>query len=212
MGINHIDKLDFLTAFSQAHKEAFKPETIQNAFAAAGLVPYDPNRVISKLDIQLRTPTPPGSQSDSQSSAWSPKTPANLKQLNRQASSIKAMLSRRLQSPQSPTDRAFDQLIKGCQLAMHNAAILRQEVCDLRAENKIQKRKRKKTNKCIAHTEGFTAQEARESMNQADEAPNTTPVEPASSASQPIRRAPPRCSDCNQLGHKRTRCPNRSNR
>jgi DDE superfamily endonuclease/Tc5 transposase-like DNA-binding protein/Psq-like protein len=212
LGVNHIDKLDFLAAFPQARKEAFKPETIQNAFAAAGLVPYDPDRVISKLDVQLRTPTPPGSQPGSQSSAWSPKTPHNLKQLNRQASSIKALLSRRLQSPLSPADRAFDQLIKGCQLTMHNAALLRQEVRDLRAENETQKQKRKKSTKRASHIGGLTSHEARESMNQAIEVPDAPPAEPASSTSQPITRAPPRCSDCHQIGHKRTQCPNRSNR
>jgi hypothetical protein len=210
--INHIDKLDFLAAFPQARAEAFKPATIQNAFAAAGLVPYDPDRVISKLDVQLRTPTPLGSRPGSQSSAWSPKTPANLKQLNRQASSIKALLKQRSQSPPTPTNMAIDQLLKGYQLSLHSNAILLKEIRDLRAENETQKQKRKKTTQRVAHTDGFTGQEARESMNQADEAPNTTPAEPAASASQPITRAPPRCSDCHQVGHKRTQCPDRSKR
>jgi hypothetical protein len=213
--INHIDKLDFLEAFPRARAEAFKPSTIQNAFEGAGLVPYDPEKVNSKLDVQLRTPTPPGSRPGSQSSAWSPKTPANLRQLNRQASSIKTMLSRQLQSPLSPTERAFDQLIKGTQLAMHNAAILHQEIRDLRAENEIKKQKRNKSTRRIAQSEGFSNHEGREafnSLNQAIEAPNAPPAESASSTSQPIRRAPPRCSDCNQIGHNRTRCPNRLNR
>ena len=63
MGINHIDKLDFLTAYPQARDEAFRPTIVQNAFAAAGLVPYNPDRVLSQLNIQLKTPTPPGSRS-----------------------------------------------------------------------------------------------------------------------------------------------------
>ena len=53
LGQNHIDKLDFLDAFPSARIEAFKAETIKNSFSATGLVPYDPNRVISKLNIQL---------------------------------------------------------------------------------------------------------------------------------------------------------------
>ena len=57
--INYIDKLDFLEAYLSARIKAFKSETIKNSFAAAGLVPYNPDRVISKLDICLRTPTPP---------------------------------------------------------------------------------------------------------------------------------------------------------
>jgi hypothetical protein len=58
-GINHIDKLDFLEAYPLARIDASKSESIKNSFGAAGLVPFSPERVISKLDIQLRTPTPP---------------------------------------------------------------------------------------------------------------------------------------------------------
>ena len=90
-GQNHIDKLDFLDAFPTARIEAFKAETIKNSFLATGLDPYDPNRVISKLNIRLRTPTPPLSRG-SESSAWKPKTPSNHKQLQKQASSIKKLL------------------------------------------------------------------------------------------------------------------------
>ena len=42
LGINHIDKLDFLAAYPQARIDAFKTRTIQNAFRATGLVPVDP--------------------------------------------------------------------------------------------------------------------------------------------------------------------------
>ena len=59
VGIHYIDKLDFLEAYPFARIEAFKSDNIKNSFAAAGLMPYNPDRVISKLDIRLRTPTPP---------------------------------------------------------------------------------------------------------------------------------------------------------
>jgi hypothetical protein len=39
--------------------KAFKAETIQNGFAATGLMPFDPDRVYQQLNIQLKTPTPP---------------------------------------------------------------------------------------------------------------------------------------------------------
>jgi hypothetical protein len=71
--INYVDKLDFLEAYPLARIEAFKPETIKNSFGAAGLVPFLPERVILKLDIQLRTLTPPPSRG----SDWDPKTPSN---------------------------------------------------------------------------------------------------------------------------------------
>jgi hypothetical protein len=47
VGIHHIDKLDFLTAYPQARAEAYKSSTIKSAFAAAGIQPYSLDRVIS---------------------------------------------------------------------------------------------------------------------------------------------------------------------
>ena len=59
IGINHVDKLDFLEAYPSARIEAFKSETIKNSFAAAGLVPYDPDRVLSKLRYSPSNPDTP---------------------------------------------------------------------------------------------------------------------------------------------------------
>jgi hypothetical protein len=207
VGINHIDKLDFLTAFPQARAEAYKSTTIQSAFAAAGLVPYNPDRVISQLNIKLRTPTPPGSSS----SAWSPKTPYNPKQLTRQASSIKRSIERR---SRSPINSALNQLIKGCELAMHGAAVLTKENYDLRAANEKQKQKRQRSKKQLSYKDGISVQEARESINrqnQADEAVNSTQRTSEGITSQRAARAPPRCSDCRNIGHRRLQCPNRVN-
>jgi hypothetical protein len=60
---------------------------------------------------------------------------------------------------------------------MHNAAILIEENRTLRAENAVQKQKRKRTTKRIAHTEGFSTEEAIKSRNQANEAQNDPPAE-----------------------------------
>ncbi|USP81205.1 hypothetical protein yc1106_08479 [Curvularia clavata] len=57
--INHITKLEFLPAFKAAFDRSFTPANICSAFRGAGLVPLQPEAVLSKLDVQLRTPTPP---------------------------------------------------------------------------------------------------------------------------------------------------------
>lgn len=173
-------------------------------------MPYDPNRVLSQLDIRLKTPNPPGSSL----SAWSPKTPSNMKQLNWQISSIKTMLKRGSRSPPTPTNIALTQLGKGCQLAMHGATMLARENRDLRAANEKQKQKRQRSKKQLSNLGDISIQEARELIsrpNQAGEASNSTPQETNAITSQPRQRAPPRCSDCNTLGHRRIRCPNRVN-
>src|SRR5699024_9524707 len=101
---------------------------------------------------------PPGSQS----SAWSPTTPHNLIQLAKQASSIKEALKKSSQTPPTPTNRAFNQLIKGCELALHSAAILTKENHDLRAANENQKQKRTKSRQQIEYEGSLSIQEDRE--------------------------------------------------
>ena len=51
LGFNHIDKIDFLTAFPRARTVAYKAQTIQNSFTATGLVPFNLDRVIQQLTI-----------------------------------------------------------------------------------------------------------------------------------------------------------------
>ena len=122
LGINHIDKLDFLEAYPYARIKAFKSETIKNSFTAAGLVPYNPDQVLSRLNIHLRSPTPSGSQGSESSRNFTPKTPSTQKQLRRQTSSLKDLFHMRSKSPSSPSYCALNQLIKGCQQAMHNGS------------------------------------------------------------------------------------------
>jgi hypothetical protein len=156
VGINHIDKLDFLEAYPLARIKAFKSETIKNSFGAAGLVPFLPERVISKLDIRLRTPTPPVSRGSESSRNFTPKTPFTEKELRRQALSIKALLRTRSRSPPSPSDRALNQLVKGFRLTMQGAILLAKENKELRAANEKQKQKRARSKRQIPAEEGLS--------------------------------------------------------
>ncbi len=57
-GVNYIDKADFLTVYNKARTESITPAIARSGFTATGLVPFDPDRVLLKLNIQIRTPTP----------------------------------------------------------------------------------------------------------------------------------------------------------
>lgn len=57
--IDHITKLEFLPTLKAAFGVTFIKQNIVGGFRGAGLVPLDLEAVISKLDVQLRTPTPP---------------------------------------------------------------------------------------------------------------------------------------------------------
>src|SRR3546814_10082764 len=63
---------------------------------------------------------------------------------------IKRHLKQRTQSPPTPTERALDQLVKGCEIAIHNAKILTSQNQHLLAENQRQKRKRAQKRSYIA--------------------------------------------------------------
>ena len=58
MYINYVSKLEFLCSFRKAFFASLTEKNIRGGFVGAGLVPYDLERVLSKLDIKLRTLTP----------------------------------------------------------------------------------------------------------------------------------------------------------
>ena len=57
--INHITKLEFLPAFYAAYQASITKDNIYAGFRAIGLVLYNPEAVLLKLNVKLRTPTPP---------------------------------------------------------------------------------------------------------------------------------------------------------
>ena len=142
---NHIDKLDFLVDYPHARIEAFQPNIIQSSFAATGIVPVSAERVLSKLNISLRIPSPPLSRPSSKSSQFTPKTPRTVAQLQKQAKMMKDLKDRRTKSPPSPLKLVVDQVLKGHYQALHHTALLVKENADLRAPN--EKEKEKKTSK-----------------------------------------------------------------
>jgi hypothetical protein len=120
------------------------------------------------------------------------------------------MLKQHTQSPPTPTKQALDQLIKGCQLAMHNAVILARENHDLRVANKKELQKRTKSKKQLSHEGSLIVEEGRQLLQAVQVAEDSLGEVAAQEASQAPRRAPPRCSECHVVGHKRNQCPQRS--
>ena len=67
---------------------------------------------------------------------WTSETPHTTAQLEQQARLVQDLLQRQSQSPAS---QAVGQLIKGCQMAMHSAAILAKDNLELYTANQRQK-------------------------------------------------------------------------
>lgn len=203
LGINHVDKPKFLSIYKQARIEALSTDNIRSGFMATGLVPLDSEQVLSRLQITLRTPSPVPAPTNTQ---WQSKTPHTIVDLERQAALLKDLLKRRTQSPPTPTDRAVNQLLKGCQMAMHSAVLLASENAQLRAANEKQKAKRQGRRSYIANGGTLTVAEGAQLIRKEKEWQNPVAVPGQGEAKQ---RAPPRCSVCDSLEHRANRCPRR---
>lgn len=208
-GIDHIDKLDFLSAYPAAREKALIPTSIQSGFDATGLVPYNPDRVLSKLTIRVKTPTPPPSRGSGYSSDFIPETPQNIRQLQRQVSSLQEFLETGSESHSTSTQTALHQLIEGYQLVVQGTALLAKEYLALRAANAKQRQKRTRSTRQIAHDGSLNAQEFRALIEATESAIPTEAVATAgvqNQANTPPRRAQPRCSGCRETGHNIRNC------
>ena len=144
MHINHVSKLEFLYGFREAFFASMTEKNIQGGFAGAGLIPYDPERVISKLDVKLRTPTPLNSRAGTPQ-PWVFQTPHNPREATSQSTLIKTRIANHQNSSPTSMLAAVDQLAKGTVAVMHQVALLRAENASLRKANEaLSKRRRAK--------------------------------------------------------------------
>ena len=199
-GVFHVDKQDFLQTYLRIRPTVFTQQNIQAGFQAAGLVPANPERVLSLL-IVVRTPSPPAIAADTES-AWTAETPHTVDQLQKQARLVQGLLRR---SSQSPTTKAVGQLVKGCQLAMTSATILAVENRKLQQAVQRRQRKQHQRRQYIASGGALQAQEGQLLAAEAERV-----AQEAEQPRQPGRqRAPPTCSKCHVQGHIRTHCKTR---
>ena len=55
--IYHIDKMDFLSIYLKVRPSVFSSQNIKSRFLATGLLPYNPQHILSLLSV-LTTPSP----------------------------------------------------------------------------------------------------------------------------------------------------------
>jgi hypothetical protein len=139
--IHHISKETFLLAFKAAYEHTFTEENARAGFRGAGLVLFNLDAVLSKLDVRLRTPTPPRRDD----AAWEARTPRNAKELEAQTTLIRQRMQRRPGSSASSLDEQVQQLSKGAQQIAHNMVLLQEEQARMRsAIEELTKRKSRK--------------------------------------------------------------------
>jgi hypothetical protein len=184
--------------YYQARTAIFSEQTIKSSFRATGLVPYNPEYVLSQL---IATPTPPSSShsNDLPSSLWTSETPRTLRQLVQQTKLLGASI---LRSSQSPTE-ALSKAIRSCGQNLTRVTILERRVAELEDTVQHVNNKKRQSRRRLQTGGILRIGDAQDMIERADLLAQIA----RGGAQQPRQRAPPTCSNCHQIGHNRTTCP-----
>ncbi|KAH7563633.1 plasma membrane calciumhypothetical proteintransporting atpase 2 [Bipolaris maydis] len=190
-GVYHVDKTDFLAAYTRIRPTVFTQQNIQAGFRATGLVSSCPDRVLSSLTV-ARTPSPPQTTTDNNVAAQAlvqTETPHTVEQLQQQVRYLQEWLRR---EPEGLTSVAMRQLAKSAQLAMQSATILAEENKKLRAENQRQQQKQNQQRQYIAAGGVLQVQQAQQLTTEAE---RVVAEAEQGDSSQRRQRAPPTDSE-----------------
>jgi hypothetical protein len=202
----HITKEDFIPAFQAAFQDSLTESNIKGGFRGAGLVPFDPERVISALDLKLRTPTPQNSR-PSTAQPWTSQTPSNPTQAISQTSFIKDRVVRHQGSSPTSILDAIDQFSKGTSKVMHQLALLQAEVKDLRKANETLSKRRNRKKSRLQVGGSLNLREAQALMDERDIAGQLKQEmrgRGGGRTKEELRTR--RCGNCNATGHNVRTC------
>jgi hypothetical protein len=125
--INHISKTEFFPAFHAAHRATIIESNIRGGFRGAGLAPLDLENVISKLDVQLRTPMPPVEVSAS-STLWASRTHKTVVEAQSHSKYLQARIVNHKSSSPELIIQAIRYFEKGSSIVIHEVALLKDRV------------------------------------------------------------------------------------
>ena len=201
--INHITKLEFLPAFKAAFDRAFTPANICSAFQGAGLVPLQPDVVLSKLDVQLRTPTPVALPE----ALWEARTPSNVRELEAQSSLIRDRVRRHKSSSPASIIEAIDQLKKGAEVMMLSAELMHDRIAGLERANEAASKRKQRKKKRIQKRGVLTKGDGEDILAQREADQQIAREERQEGKRLGLSyRALARCSRCKGTGHNLRTC------
>jgi hypothetical protein len=204
--ITHVSKTEFFPAFYAAFQATMTGENIRAAFRGAGLIPINPESIVSKLDIQLQTPTPAEEEVDP-STPWVSKTPKTVLEAQYQSEYLQRRISRHHSSSPESILAALKSLSKGTQAMMHENALLRSEVHDLRQANEILSRRRRAKRSRLQKRGVMTVDEGREAIDQMDvDAQVGGKSSRSGGQGRSAQAKERRCGSCGKTGHNARTC------
>ncbi|KAJ0132721.1 Uncharacterized protein HZ326_24208, partial [Fusarium oxysporum f. sp. albedinis] len=199
--INHISKTEFFPAFHAAHRATITKSNIQGGFKGAGLAPFNPENVISKLDIQLRTPTPPA-EVTAPSTPWTARTPKTLLEAQSHSKYLQGrVINHKSSSPESII-KAVKHFEKATSVLIHKMVLLEDRLRQVEQENRIlgQRRRGKRTR--LQKGGPLTIEEASQAIDQMD-VDRQVAAESSRSGGRGRSEGPRvcHCSKCGKAGH-----------
>ncbi|KAL1581814.1 hypothetical protein WHR41_09665 [Cladosporium halotolerans] len=179
---------------------------IAGGFRGAGLVPFDPQVVLSRLDVKLRTPTPIRSPA-AEANPWVSQTPHNPTEAISQSELVKSQISGHQGSSPTPIFSAVRQMAKGIEAMAHSVTLLTAENRTLQKANQALSRRRRAKKTRVRHGGALTAQSARGILAQKhrEGQQGQGAVEKQCRSSEGLVSIP-RCRKCGKPGHNIRTC------
>ena len=130
--ITHVSKTEFFFSpiFHAAFQATMTEINTKAASRGAGLVPFDTESVVQKLDLQLQTPTPVEEETVP-STPWGSKSPMAVLEAEFQSEYLERQIRRHHSSYPESISEALKSFSKGTTAVMNELALIGAEVQDL---------------------------------------------------------------------------------
>ena len=204
--ITHITKDDFFPVFQQAFFASIGEDNIQAGFRATGLVPYNPETVISRLDFKPRTPTPSNSRPGTATS-WCLKTPTTAIEAVQSSTTLKSRIARHQSSSPTHLYNVVDTQAKGISMLAHRLVLLEAENQELCIANDLLSKRRRAKKSRLQLGGSLSAPEA-DAIRMEKCVVDATGENICRGASRTERAQlhTRRCGNCSQTGHNSRTC------
>jgi hypothetical protein len=164
---------------------------------------FDPERVISTLDVKLRTPSPPLPNEQ----PWQSQTPSNTFELGSQSTLVKERMQRHVDCSPTSMLAAFEKVSKGAAIIAHKLALAQQEIAELKAANEAATRRKSHKRKRVQAEGTLTVEDGARLAVLKDFSARSDGKKPkrrvAAEVGEPSQR---RCTVCKKPGHNARTC------
>jgi hypothetical protein len=169
-------------------------------------VPFDPQAVLSKLDVKLRTPTP-SRPSTANSNPWVSQTPSNPTEALSQSTLVRNRIACHQESSPTPLFETVAALAKVTERMAHEMTLLSAEVRTLRAANEALSKRRRAKKTRIRQRGALTVEDAQDILAQkeADEQVRRD-LRTEGGNRKEGQSSSRRCGTCGNTGHNARTC------